>query len=59
MNVLHVFDAGMPARLRECHQRVATSGAVVGDLGYYRRICSEPPESRRDKEPWIVSGSRR
>jgi len=49
-----VSDPGMPARLLECHQRVAGLGAVVGDLGYYQRICFEPPESRRDKEPWRV-----
>jgi hypothetical protein len=49
-----VADPGMPARLLECHRRVAASGAVVGDLAYYQRICFEPPERRRNKEPWRV-----
>ncbi|HEU4331013.1 MAG TPA: GNAT family N-acetyltransferase [Lapillicoccus sp.] len=47
-----VADPDMPTRLLECHQRVASSGAVVGDLGYYQRICLDPPQQRRNKEPW-------
>jgi GNAT superfamily N-acetyltransferase len=49
-----ISDADMPERMRACHLRVAGLGAVVGDLGYYQRICFQPPEHLRDKESWRV-----
>ena len=52
-------DAGVPKRIRECHLTAAELGAVVGDAGYYARICSELPERLRDKEPRRVLFARR
>ncbi|MEP6648986.1 MAG: GNAT family N-acetyltransferase [Lapillicoccus sp.] len=54
-----VSDPDMPARMRECHLRSAGLGAVVGNTGYYERICFQPPEQLRDKEPWRVLFARR
>lgn len=51
--------AGVPDRMRSCHLRSAELGAVVGDQGYYARICSALPEELRDKEPWRVLFARR
>jgi GNAT superfamily N-acetyltransferase len=52
-------DPDVPKRLRECHLAGADLGAVVGDAGYYARICHELPEELRDKEPWRVLFARR
>ena len=52
-------EPDVPARLRACHLAVAELGAVVGDLGYYERICQQLPEHLRDKEPWRVLFARR
>lgn len=54
-----VADTGMPKRLRECHLATAELGAVVGEQGYYERICHELPEELRDKERWRVLFARR
>jgi GNAT superfamily N-acetyltransferase len=52
-------DADVPKRMRDCHLRHAELGAVVGDVGYYERVCSQLPEHLRDKEPWRVLFARR
>lgn len=44
----------VPARLHACHLAHADLGAVVGELGYYERVCLQLPEHLRDKEPWRV-----
>jgi GNAT superfamily N-acetyltransferase len=54
-----VSDADVPKRMRECHLGAAELGSVVGDPGYYARICSQLPEHLRDKEPWRVLFARR
>ena len=47
-------DPGMPLRLRECHRALADTGTVVGEVGYYARVCRDLPEELRDKEPGRV-----
>jgi GNAT superfamily N-acetyltransferase len=54
-----VSDPDVPERLRKCHLASAGLGAVVGDAGYYARICREQPEQLRDKEPWRLLFARR
>jgi len=54
-----VSDPEVPKRMRECHLGSAGLGSVVGDAGYYRRICHQLPEHLRDKEPWRVLFARR
>jgi GNAT superfamily N-acetyltransferase len=54
-----VSDPDVPKRMRECHLTTAGLGAVVGDPGYYARICHQMPEHLRDKEPWRVLFARR
>jgi hypothetical protein len=54
-----VSDPEMPKRMRECHLGTAPLGAVVGELGYYSRICTELPEELRDKEPLRILLARR
>jgi GNAT superfamily N-acetyltransferase len=54
-----VTDADVPKRMRECHAAFAGLGSVVGDAGYYERICYQLPEHQRDKEPWRVLFARR
>jgi GNAT superfamily N-acetyltransferase len=49
-----VSDPDVPRRMRECHLARADLGTVVGDAGYYARVCHEIPEQLRDKEPWRV-----
>ncbi|CAI9419141.1 GNAT family N-acetyltransferase [Nocardioides sp. T2.26MG-1] len=49
-----VTDPGIPARLRACHLAHAEVGAVVGEHGYYERVCLQLPEDLRGKEPWRV-----
>src|SRR3954452_17822435 len=44
-------DPDVPKRMRECHLGCSATGAVVGDVGYYTRICQQLPEHARDKEP--------
>jgi GNAT superfamily N-acetyltransferase len=50
---------GMPERLRACHLRCAENGSVVGDAGYYSRLCFPLPEHQREKEPMRVLFARR
>ena len=52
-------DADVPGRMREVHLASAEVGTVVGELGYYERICHALPEELRDKEPWRVLFARR
>jgi len=54
-----VSDEDVPKRMRECHLGHADLGSVVGDEGYYERICHQLPEHLRDKEPWRVLFARR
>ena len=54
-----VSDPDMPERMRDAHVRSAQLGAVVGDLGYYERLCAELPEQMRDKESWRLLFARR
>lgn len=54
-----VSDPEVPKRMRECHLGSAGLGSVVGDAGYYTRICHQLPEHLRDKEPWRVLFARR
>lgn len=54
-----VSDTDVPKRMRECHLANAGLGAVVGDAGYYTRICHQLPEELRGKESWRVLFARR
>ena len=54
-----VSDPDVPKRMLECHLASADLGSVVGDAGYYARICSQLPEHLRDKESWRVLFARR
>jgi predicted acetyltransferase len=54
-----VTDPGVAKRMLECHLPAAQLGSVVGEQGYYDRVCLEFPESRRDKESWRVLFARR
>jgi ribosomal protein S18 acetylase RimI-like enzyme len=54
-----VTDPDVPKRMRECHLGSAELGSVVGDAGYYARVCQHLPEHLRDKEPWRVLFARR
>ena len=54
-----VSDPDVPKRMRECHLAGAGLGSVVGEAGYYARICHQLPEHLRDKEPWRVLFARR
>jgi GNAT superfamily N-acetyltransferase len=54
-----VSDADVPKRMRECHLGYADLGSVVGDAGYYARVCYQSPEQLRDKESWRVLFARR
>ncbi len=54
-----VSDSGVAKRMRECHLASADLGSVVGDAGYYARICQQLPEELRDKESWRVLFARR
>jgi GNAT superfamily N-acetyltransferase len=54
-----VSDADVPKRMRECHLASAGLGSVVGDAGYYARICTQLPEDLRGKESWRVLFARR
>jgi GNAT superfamily N-acetyltransferase len=54
-----VSDPDVPKRMRECHLARADLGSVVGEAGYYTRVCTQLPEERRDKEPWRVLFARR
>jgi GNAT superfamily N-acetyltransferase len=54
-----VTDVDVPKRMRECHLGTAALGAVVGEVGYYQRLCQQLPEQLRDKEPWRVLFARR
>jgi GNAT superfamily N-acetyltransferase len=52
-------DPEVPRRLRHCHLSSIDVGSVVGDAGYYDRVCQELPEHTRDKEPMRVLFARR
>lgn len=54
-----VSDADVSKRMRECHLASAELGSVVGEAGYYARVCTQLPEHLRDKEPWRVLFARR
>jgi GNAT superfamily N-acetyltransferase len=54
-----VSDPEVPKRMRECHLGCAGLGSVVGEPGYYARVCLQLPEELRDKEPWRVLFARR
>jgi GNAT superfamily N-acetyltransferase len=54
-----VSDPDTPKRMRECHLAAAELGSVVGEAGYYQRLCHQFPESLRDKESWRVLYARR
>ncbi len=54
-----VTDPGMPERMRRCHLGAAPVGSVVGEPGYYERVCTQFPEELRDKEPWRILFARR
>jgi GNAT superfamily N-acetyltransferase len=54
-----VSDPDVPKRMRECHLASAGLGAVVGEAGYYARICHQLPEELRGKESWRVLFARR
>ena len=41
-----VSDADVPARMHDCHSRVAELGAVVGAPEYYERVCLQLPEQQ-------------
>lgn len=52
-------DPATPKRLRECHLATTEVGTVVGEEGYYYRICHPLAEQLRGKEPWRVLFARR
>ncbi len=52
-------DPDVAKRMRECHLSCAALGSVVGEAGYYARVCRQIPEHLRDKEPWRVLFARR
>jgi GNAT superfamily N-acetyltransferase len=54
-----VSDPAVPKRMRECHLNYLGLGSVVGNTGYYTRICHQLPEQLRDKEPRRVLFARR
>lgn len=54
-----VSDADVPKRMRECHLGSADLGSVVGEAGYYARVCRQLPEELREKESWRVLFARR
>jgi GNAT superfamily N-acetyltransferase len=54
-----VSDPDVAKRMRECHLACAELGSVVGEPGYYTRVCTQLPEHLRDKEPWRVLFARR
>ncbi|MGH3364722.1 MAG: GNAT family N-acetyltransferase [Nocardioidaceae bacterium] len=54
-----VSDPDVPKQMRECHLGCADLGSVVGDAGYYARVCYQSPEQLRDKESWRVLFARR
>lgn len=54
-----VTDPGMPERMRRCHLGAAPVGSVVGEPGYYERVCTVFPEELRDKESWRMLFARR
>ena len=58
-SVVTTTDPGVPERLRACHLASPELGGVVGDPGYYQRLCSPLPEHLRGKEPWRVLFARR
>jgi hypothetical protein len=45
--------------MHECHLGAAGLGSVVGDAGYYARLCAQLPEELRDKESWRILFARR
>jgi GNAT superfamily N-acetyltransferase len=54
-----VTDPDVPERLRRCHRLTAGLGSVVGELGYYARVCRQTPEQLVGKEPARVLFARR
>ncbi|HEX6877960.1 MAG TPA: GNAT family N-acetyltransferase, partial [Nocardioidaceae bacterium] len=58
-HIATVSASDVPKRMRECHLGSAGLGTVVGEAGYYARICYQLPEHLRDKEPWRVLFARR
>src|SRR4051812_26645006 len=54
-----ISDPDVPKRMRECHLASARTGTVVGELGFYNRVCHEFPEQLRDKEGTQVLFARR
>ncbi len=54
-----VSDGDVPKRMHDCHLASADVGSVVGEPGYYDRVCTQLPEELRDKEPWRVLFARR
>ena len=49
----------VPKRMRECHLASAGVGTVVGEPGFYARVCREFPQDLRDREPTQVLFARR
>lgn len=54
-----VSEAEVPKRMHQCHLGHAGLGSVVGEAGYYARVCHQLPEELRGKEPWRVLFARR
>jgi GNAT superfamily N-acetyltransferase len=54
-----VTDRDVPERMRACHRDHAEPGTVIGEPGYYARVCQQLPEQLRDKEPYRVLFARR
>ncbi len=54
-----VTDPDVAKRMRECHLACGGLGSVVGNPGYYARICHQIGEHLRDKESWRVLFARR
>jgi len=58
-HLVTVSDPEVPKRMMDCHLGCPDLGSVVGDAGYYARICYQLPEHLRDKERWRVLFARR
>lgn len=54
-----VSEPDVAKRAHECHASCADLGSIVGEAGYYERLCYQPAEHLRDKEPWRVLFARR
>lgn len=58
-HLVAITGSDVPKRMRESHLAAAETGAVIGSVGYYERICYQLPEELRGKENWRMLFARR